>query len=333
MSVEEILRGALSRREALISRLHAEGTTCYRLLHGIAEGAPGLTIDRYGPVMLVQTWREPIEHALLPVLAEIASDAVSEPLVPVYNRRGKAQGGEPHLVELPDEIWGRELGLLCDARPRHRGQDPLLFLDLRVLRRRVLAAARDRSLLNLFAYTCGIGLCAAAGGASEVVNIDFAKSALAVGARNLAANHLPAERVSFLELDALGAVRRLAGVREGRRPLRASISPRQFDIVALDPPAWSKGPFGAVDVARDYPGLFKPALLATAPSGVIAATNHVASIALSDWIAVLRRTAEKAGRPLADIEILTPEEDFPSFDGAPPTKIAWCTLRDGGGGE
>jgi 23S rRNA (cytosine1962-C5)-methyltransferase len=321
----ELLRAALDRRTELMDRLHAEDTTCYRVLHGAAEGLPGLTVDRYGPVLLLQTWREPLEVGLLPELGALVSRAVGVELVPVWNHRGKPRRpfAEHHPVELPEELWGSELGLRYDVRPRHRGQDPLLFLDLRVLRRRVRERAGGASVLNLFSYTCGVGLCAAAGGAREVLNVDFAQSALSVGQRNAAANGL---HMDTLELDALATMRRFAGIREGRRRLQADLSPRAFELVVLDPPAWSKGPFGAVDVIRDYPGLFKPALLCASPGGVVAATHHVPSVSREEWVRTLSRTAVKAGRPLKDIEILTPEADFPSFDGEPPTKIAWCTV-------
>ena len=52
------------------------------------------------------------------------------------------------------------------------------------------------------------------------------------------------------------------------------------------------------------------------------ATNHVANVDLEQWGASLRRCAEKAGRPVASVETLTPEADFPSFDGRHPLKIA-----------
>src|SRR4029079_11623229 len=91
-----------------------------------------------------------------------------------------------HRPVLPPDPIVRELGVPYDARPRHRGQDPLLFLDLRVVRRRVLELARGRSVLNLFAYTCGVGVAAARAGAAEVWNVDFAASALDVGRRNAA---------------------------------------------------------------------------------------------------------------------------------------------------
>ena len=62
----------------------------------------------------------------------------------------------------------------------------MLFLDLRAGRRWVKGAAHDKTVLNLFAYTCGIGVAALAGGARQVVNVDFARSALAVGEANAA---------------------------------------------------------------------------------------------------------------------------------------------------
>ncbi len=55
-----LLETALQRRKPLLEALHAEGTDCFRLFHGVAEGLPGLTIDRYGPLLLAQTFREPL---------------------------------------------------------------------------------------------------------------------------------------------------------------------------------------------------------------------------------------------------------------------------------
>jgi 23S rRNA (cytosine1962-C5)-methyltransferase len=225
----------------------------------------------------------------------------------------------------------REAGAAFLVRARHAGLDPWLFLDLRAGRRRLRDLAPGRSVLNLFAYTCTAGVTAAVAGAADVWNVDFSRSALEVGRRNAEANGLPEERMRFVQEDCLPVMRQLAGLpvkgRGSQRPY-AAFEKRTFDVVFLDPPAWSKGPFGAVDVERDYAALFKPALLATAPGGTVIATNHVASVVLEDWIAALRRAAEKAGRPLADIETLAPDEDFPTRDGRAPLKIAVCRARD-----
>lgn len=315
---------ALSRRAELLASLAAEGTDCMRLLHGVAEGLPGVAVDRYGPILLVQTWRAPLEPAELDGIAR-AVEAVMPGLTLVWNHRGEGAGGSAGPV--PDAPIGRELGLSYDVRPRHRGRDPLLFLDFRAARRWVKANTAGREVLNLFAYTCGIGVAACAGGATRVLDVDFARSALEIGRSNAARNAIEPERFETLEGDVLVVARQLAGLSaRGRRGQKTPtpLSPRAFDLVVLDPPRWAKSAFGAVDVVRDYPSLFKPALLATRPGGTVLCTNHVPTVRRADWHAVLKRTAEKAGRPLVALEELAVEDDFPSFDGAPPLKIAIC---------
>jgi len=317
----DAFRAAVDRRRELLPSLHAEGTSCYRLLHGAVEGAPGVTADRYGDVLLLQTWREPIDRGVPSRLAEVATDAIDAALEVVWNHRVPPIDFDAHWSWTPRDVVGHELGLAYDVRPRHRGRDPLLFLDLRAARRKICATTRGKSVLNLFAYTCGVGLCAARGGATEVWNVDFARSALDAGRANAERNGLSG-RMRFVQQDGLRVARALAGlgVRRGRPPFE----PRTFDLVLLDPPRWATSRQGAVDVVRDYPSLFKPALLATSPGGIVVATNHVPHVDRDGWHGTLERCARKAGRPLAGIEIVEPEQDFPSPDGRPPLKIAWC---------
>ena len=145
--------------------------------------------------------------------------------------------------------------------------------------------------------------------------------------RSAQRNAIPSERISFVHEDVLPVLRQLAGLPvKGRGSARPylKLAAREFELVFLDPPAWSKGPFGAVDVARDYASLFKPALLATARGGTILATNHLASVTRADFAAQLEACARKAGRPLSGIELLGPDEDFPARDGEAPLKIAVC---------
>jgi 23S rRNA (cytosine1962-C5)-methyltransferase len=221
------------------------------------------------------------------------------------------------------------------VRPRHRGLDPLLFLDFRAGRRKVLATSGEKSVLNLFAYTCASGIAASAGGAREVWNVDFSETALEIGARNLASNDLPASTTRFIAEDAIAVSRQLASLPvssyRGRGTARrerkfARFEPRSFDLVILDPPRWSKGLFGAVDVVRDYATLFKPALLATAEGGAVLATNHAPEVGRDSWLRVLERTARKCGRSIRALEWILPEEDFPSFDAAPPLKAGWLSV-------
>ncbi|MCB0217140.1 MAG: class I SAM-dependent methyltransferase [Caldilineae bacterium] len=329
LSLTELLTAALSRRRPLIDQLEAEACDCYRVFHGTAEGWPGLSIDRYGDYLLAQTWGDPLDAPALAAIETLLGARFDLPLI--WNPRGSGAGpGSPLPSGLPELPIGEELGLRYGLPPRHRGQDPLLFLDLRAARRRVLAESAGLEVLNLFAYSCGIGLCAAKGGASAVWNVDFAASALEVGRQNAERNGLNEPSTRYLNEDVLPALRQLAGLsvplRRGKHPRYLRLRPRQFDLVVLDPPTWSTGPFGAVDIVRDYAGLFKPALLATRPGGRVLATNHAAQVAREDWWAILERCAVKAGRPLRDLEPIEPEADFPSLDGAPPLKMVLATV-------
>jgi 23S rRNA (cytosine1962-C5)-methyltransferase len=180
-------------------------------------------------------------------------------------------------------------------------------------------------VLNLFAYTCGVGLAAVAGGADTVWNVDFASSALEVGRTNAAANHLEDQR--YIQDDVIPVIRQLAGLpmtdrRGGRARPYTRLHARRFDLVVLDPPRWATSKFGAVDLIRDYPALLKPALLATAVGGALLVTNNVASVDRDAWQEVCLRCARKAGRPVHDWTWLPPEADFPSPDGRPPLKMA-----------
>jgi 23S rRNA (cytosine1962-C5)-methyltransferase len=327
---------ALKRRLELFATLLSEGTHCYRLFHGISEGAPGLTIDRYGSLILVQTFREPLTLDELGSIEKALREKLPHAFALAYNHRGKAatQSFDEWHHPAPEalaEIQCEEFGVKFLIRARHPGIDPWLFLDLRAGRRYLREAAPNQSVLNLFSYTCSVGITAAAAGAREVWNVDFASSSLEVGRKNALLNQIPENRIRMIEADCIPVMRQLAGLPVGGRGDRgnrvAKFAKREFDLVFLDPPAWAKGAFGAIDVAGDYASLFKPAILATRPNGGrIIATNHVASVELEDWIAGLKRCAEKAGRPLRGVQSLKPEGDFPSFDGRPPLKIVVCEV-------
>ncbi len=330
-SLDQALRAALDNRQPLLAELHAQGTDCYRLFHGSQEGASGLTIDRYGPQLLVQSFHNTLEpEALLELHATINARLGLETLL-VYNDRSRGNSridrGDPVYpasAAALEDLIGHEWGLKYRVRGRHAGQDPLLFLDLRNARGWVKAHSAGKSLLNLFAYTCGVGLCAAAGGASEVWNLDFAEGNLAVGRENAQLNpELPA--MEFIQSDYFPAIRQLAGLpiaqRRGQKlPSYVRLEQRQFDLVLLDPPAWAKSAFGTVDLLRDYQSLLKPALLATAEDGVLMCCNNLAKVALEDWREQVLRCANKLGRPVRDCQVLAPAADFPSVDGRPPLK-------------
>jgi len=325
-SLNTLLDSARSRRDPLLAELAREGTDSYRLFHGVAEGLPGLTVDRYGPLILAQTFREPLVEEEVRALQERYGPRF------VYNHRGPKRTRFSYHRPAPEAlepVVARELGLNYSIKGRHRGLDSHLFLDMRVARRWLMGGCENRSVLNFFAYSCAFGLVAAAGGASEVWNVDFSESALRVGARNLELNGFEHGAARFVQEDFFPVAWQLSGLGvKGKRARRRfqRFSERTFDIVLLDPPKRAKGPFHTVDLVDDYQSLFKPALLCCSEGGQILAANNVGKVGHEEFESILRRCAEKAGRPLRSLDWLTPDDDFPSFDGYHPLKLVVCSV-------
>ncbi len=327
-----LLQAAFAARQPLLERLHGEDTNAYRLFNGSSENRPGLTVDRYGELLLLQTFHVPLSEDEQLAIEQFYAAALPG-LTALYNDRSSANSRIANplpperlaAAQQPREF--REMGVRYLVQGRHAGQDPWLFLDLRAGRRRVMQEVAGKSLLNLFAYTCGVGIAAAKAGAAHVVNVDFAESSLKVGKDNARLNEL-ATRPRFVQSDAFAAMRQLSGIGQPKKvrgkpmPPFPTLEKHSFDMVFLDPPRYAKSPFGVVDIVNDYAALMKPALLCTAEGGTLICCNNAAQMSREVWADQLQRCATKAGRTLRELEWIAPEEDFPSHDGQPPLKIA-----------
>ncbi|MCL1088914.1 class I SAM-dependent methyltransferase [Shewanella profunda] len=334
MSIQTLLSTALAKRHDFLQQAEQDQTDCFRVFHGTVEGVSGLNVDRYGDTWLVQSFHQTLTAEELIGISTILQREVDLPLV--YNDR--SLGNSRVLNALSPELESiasaervmQENGIKFTTKLRHEGQDPLLFLDMRIGREYVRANSQGKTVLNLFSYTCGIGTAAAVGGATRVMNIDFSSFALAAGKANAALNHV-SDVCEFVQSDAFPALRQLAGLSVGGRrnqklPSYPKLPQTQFDLVFLDPPRYAKSAFGIVDLVNDYQGLFKPALMATKVGGTIVCCNNVAKVERQVWFDSLVRCVEKQGRTVTAHSWLDPHEDFPSFDNNHPLKIVALTL-------
>lgn len=235
------------------------GTEAQRLFHGRGGLHPGcehLALDSYPPVLVLTSFAPLSDGDLAAVGDALAARwqeaAPGQPLNWIYQCRHGAQsetrlmhGGvpEPHVVS--------EDGLRYQVHVQ-RGQNHGLFLDMaegrRWVRRHVAANAGDGpfKVLNLFAYTCAFSVAALAAGATEVVNVDMARGALATGRDNHRLNGLAG--AGFWAHDIFSSWGKIT--RGG-----------PWDLVIVDPPSYQKGSFVAT---KDYARLMRrlPALLA-----------------------------------------------------------------------
>jgi 23S rRNA (cytosine1962-C5)-methyltransferase len=212
----------------------------------------------------------------------------------------------------PDEpVWGSaservevvEVGVGYEVRPA-AGLSAGLFLDMREVRQWLNSACGGRAVLNLFAYTCSLGVCAALGGAERVVNVDISRPYLEWGKANYALNGLAVEERDFIYGDAFDWLSRFARRRQA------------FDVVVVDPPSFSSTPFS---VTRDYPRLVAAAARVVAPGGVLlAATNH-AQTSDARFDAWLREgLSQAARRGISVARWHEPSIDFPVPRGERP---------------
>ncbi len=148
--------------------------------------------------------------------------------------------------------------------------DTGLFLDHRLVRRRIRALAAGRRFLNLFCYTATATLHAAAGGAAHTLSVDMSATYLDWAARNFALNGLARDRHELLQADCLKFI--------------AEARPAQWDLVFLDPPTFSnsKRMEGVLDTQRDHAGMIAQCMRLLAPGGLLVFSTNAQRFRLDD---------------------------------------------------
>lgn len=169
-----------------------------------------------------------------------------------------------------------EGGARFEVRPPN-GLSVGLYLDARDARSWVRANSQNRSMLNLFSYTCGFGLMAHLGGARRTVNVDVSRRVLDWGRQNYTLNGIQTEARDFIAGDAFEWLARFAKRGE------------QFELCVLDPPGFAGGGRRRFSAASDYHQLVATAEQVMAPGGVMLAMCNVAGVSDEAFDAQLRR--------------------------------------------
>ena len=239
-------------------------TDCYRLVHGEGDNLPGLVIDYYAGVCVVQAHSVGMFRSRKQI-CEALQYIYGDSLKAVYD---KSSGTVPFKAGL-DPVDGylyRRDGFddseFSVYENGHRfivdwteGQKTGFFLDQRENRALVEKYAAGRNVLNLFCYTGGFSIYALAGGALSVDSVDSSRKAVALVDRNVSLNGFGEERHSSLCCDAIDY---LKSVPEGK-----------YDLMVVDPPAFAKHRGALKNALRAYQRLNAAAISKVAPGGLV----------------------------------------------------------------
>ena len=284
--IEERLSAALVLRDRIVD------APSYRLVHAEADRLPGLVVDRFEDVVVIQSNTAGMDRAEADVVAAV--DALLSPRAivlrndsPVRTLEGLELGVQVAKGELDGPIPLVENGVrfLADLSG---GQKTGWFFDQRDHRAAVARVARGGSVLDVFAYTGGFGVTAAVAGAREVTMVDRSEAALALAEQAAEINGV-VERCRFVRAAAFTELEMLAA------------SGARYDVVVIDPPAFVKSRKDLSAGSRGYVKLTRLAAKLVAPGGFLftaSCSHNVSPELFGELVAKGLETAGRSGRIL-----------------------------------
>ncbi|MEQ9335189.1 class I SAM-dependent rRNA methyltransferase [Thalassobaculum sp.] len=289
----------------------------YRLVHAEADGLPGLVVDRFGDLVVVQANTAGIER-LEPMLVE-ALTTVLGPAAIVLRNDTSVRGleGLPAEVRLatgtlPKDPTVSEGGGLFPLDPLG-GQKTGWFFDHRDNRAFVAKLAVGARVLDIYAHTGGFGVQCAVAGAAQVDLVDRAAPALQIAARAAELSRV-ADRVSIRKADAFAALEHL---------IKTGVT---YDVVICDPPAFAKSKKDVGGAAKAYRKLARLAAQVTAPGGVLLLAScsfHMDAVSFAQQSA---RGVGEAGRQARILRSAGAGPDHPVHPQLPESAYLKCEV-------
>ena len=296
----------IARALALRSRLPI-ASDGVRLVHGEADGLPGLIVDRYGEVLSAQflsagmeRWRDALADLLLAATGCTRlyerSDSGVRALEGLEPRAGWLRGDGPTDLVIREHGWRLNL----DVAQGHKTGFYLDQRDNRALFARWVRHFGLQRVLNCYCYTGGFSVAALAGGAQQVVSVDSSAPALDKARANVALNGFDAARHEALDADVNAFL---------RQQLQAGAT---FDAIVLDPPKFAPTASHAERAARAYKDINRLALKLLAPGGLLLTFSCSGGVGAELFHKIVAGAAADAGVDGAILQRLEGAPDHPT---------------------
>jgi 23S rRNA (cytosine1962-C5)-methyltransferase len=279
-------------------------TDSYRLIYAESDNLPGLIVDRYGDILVLQSltagseaWKETfadilLEETGLSTLFE-RSDADVRRLEGLEPEVGFVRGNHP---QLPVTIHEHNLIFNVNFAAGHKTG---FYLDQRRNRLRVRELAEDKDVLDCFCYTGGFSINALSGGAKSVLSVDSSADALEICRDNVSLNQLPEDRHSILEGDVFQILRKFRD------------EARSFDMIILDPPKFAPTTAQAEKAARGYKDINLLAFKLLRPGGLLVSFSCSGGVDAGLFQKIVAGAALDAGVEAQIVEHLSQAADHP----------------------
>jgi 23S rRNA (cytosine1962-C5)-methyltransferase len=285
--------------------IDAKQTTGYRLVFGESDGVPGLIVDKYADVLVLQIHTLGMDLLKKEIVSGLK--AVFNPKS-IYERSDIGVRSQEGLADQPKgllfgEPLPRELEFLENGIPMlvniEEGQKTGMFLDQRENRKALQAYTKDKTVLNCFCYTGGFSLYAALAGAKKVTSVDSSGPALETARRNFELNGLKPEKHEFLDRDVFDLLDEYRNKRQS------------FDVIILDPPAFVKNQKSLKKGLQGYTFINERALQLLPTGGILVSSSCSAHVTEEMFQKMLAMAAAKARCTLKVLEIRNQPIDHP----------------------
>ncbi len=295
---------------ALRSRLFDESVTnSYRIIASESDGLPGITVDRYANVLVIQLLsagaerhRSKLVWALNKRLPEMSIYERSD--VDVRKKEGLEPVTGPISGSPPDTVTILENGntIIVDIVKGHKTG---FYLDQRDSRLAAQRYARDAEVLNCFSYTGTFACAALSGGARHVTNVDVSQPALDLASEHLSLNGFTHEQCDMVNQDVFQALRDY------------HTAQRQFDMVILDPPKFVDSKASLKRAARGYKDINLYGIHAVKSGGLLLTFSCSGLMPAELFQKIVADAALDAGRTIKIIERLGQASDHPVIGSYP----------------
>ncbi len=295
------------RRKRLFSRSDLTDQ-CFRIVHKKNDSNNiSFSLDQFGRRLIFSCYEQKWSEALQKTSSYIAQWLNMPMTVRMMHNRGKDPLHKSQflisptvddVVEPPDVEWlAKENKTIYQIRS-DSGQSFGLFLDQRLQRNWVLNQAKDKTVLNLFSYTCGFSVAAALGGAKEVTSVDTSKNVLNWGRKNFKINDLDDQKYTFLCRDSLVFLD------------QAVHKKIKYDLVICDPPSFSRGEKGVFKIESSLELLITQCLKVLKENGDLLFSTNFEGFFVDDIRRTILKVQKTLGLQHLQINCIQPALDF-----------------------